>query len=306
MILIGESLHVISPRIRAALETRDKSVIHDVAKKQAESGATYIDLNIGPQKKAGPEIMTWVVNTVQEVTDLPVSLDSINTAAIEAGLKVCKKKPLINSTDATEARMEALMPLAAKYKSYLIALTYAGGGLPTTADARIELANEKILPMAEKYGVPQTDLFLDPLVLTINGNQEQAQQTINAVRFFRQMSDPPLKSTCGLSNISNSAPKEMRPLINRIFLVMMMGAGLDSAIADVFDEDLMQAVKIIESRNDSTPKGKFYLSLYDAYAAMEEFDPGTVDASIPEIKDMVKTVAILDNKVLYAHGYLKL
>src|SRR3990167_1875981 len=127
MILIGESLHVISPRIRAALETRDKAVIHDVAKKQAESGATYIDLNIGPQKKAGPEVMDWVVKTVQEVTDLPLSLDSINTAAIEAGLKVCKKKPLINSTDATEARMEALMPLASKYKSYLIALTYAGG-----------------------------------------------------------------------------------------------------------------------------------------------------------------------------------
>ncbi len=306
MILIGESLHVISPRIRAALETRDKAVIQDVARKQAEAGATYIDLNIGPQKKAGPEIMDWVVKSVQEVTDLPLSLDSINTAAIEAGLKACKKKPLINSTDATEARMEALMPLTAKYKSYLIALTYAGGGLPTSADARIELANEKILPMAEKFGVPQTDLFLDPLVLTINGNQDQAQETINAVRFFRQMSDPPLKSTCGLSNISNSAPKELRPLINRIFLVMMMGAGLDSAIADVFDTELMEAVRIVESRDDSTPKGKFYVSLFDAYAAGGQFDPGTVDAGIPEVKDMVKTVIILENKVLYAHGYLKL
>lgn len=306
MILIGESLHVISPRIRAALETRDKAVIQEIARVQTEKGATYLDLNIGPQKKAGPEVMSWVVNTVQEVTDLPLSLDSINTAAIEAGLKACKKKPIINSTDATEARMDALMPLTARYKSFLIALTYAGGGLPTSADARIELASERILPAAEKYGVPQTDLFLDPLVLTINGNQDQAPQTINAVRFFRQMSDPPLKTTCGLSNISNGAPKENRPLINRIFLVMMMGAGLDSAIVDCLDNELIEAVRITESRDDSTPKGKLYLSLYDAYAAGGEFDPGAVDAGSPEIRDMVKTVAVLENKVLYAHGYLKM
>lgn len=306
MILIGESLHVISPRIRTALENRDKAVIQDIALRQAEKGATYLDLNIGPQKKAGPEVMNWVVNTVQEVTDVPLSLDSINTAAIEAGLKACKKKPIINSTDATAERMEALMPLAARYSSYLIALTYSGGGLPTSADARIELASEKILPIAEKHGLSQDSLFLDPLVLTINGNQDQVMQTVNAVRFFRQMSDPPLKTTCGLSNVSNGAPKELRPLINRIFLVMMMGAGLDSAIVDVLDPELVEAVRIVESRDGSTPKGNFYLSLYDAYAAGGEFDPSSVDASVPEIRDMAKTVQVLENKVLYAHGYLKM
>jgi len=304
MICIGESIHIISQGVRTAVEGRDKAFIQDLAKRQVDKGATYIDLNIGPQKKAGAEVMSWMVETVQEVTDVPLSLDTTNAVAMEAGLKACKKTPLINSTDSTEERLSALMPLAAKYNSNIIALTLAKAGLPTTADARVELAAECIFPSAEENGIPNERIFLDPLVLTVNGNQDQAQQTIDAVRFFKQMTDPPPMTTCGLSNVSNSCPAEIRPLLNRVFLVMMMGAGLDSAIIDTLDDEIMETIRIVESRDEST--GKLYVALYDAYAAMEQFNVSTVDMSNPELSDIAKTIRVMQNETLYAHGYLRM
>jgi 5-methyltetrahydrofolate corrinoid/iron sulfur protein methyltransferase len=306
LIAIGECIHIISKEVKAAVEQRDKAYIQHLAKLQAEKGADYLDLNIGPQKKAGHEVMPWMVHTIQEVTHLPLSLDSSNAAAIEAGLKVCKKKALINSTDATEERMSAMMPLASKYNANIIALTLAKGGIPTTADARVELATERIFAAAAKYGVPIENIWLDPLVLTVNGNQDQAQQTIDAVRFFKQLADPPPKTTCGLSNVSNTCPAEGRHLLNRVFMVMMAGAGLDSAILDPLDKETMEAIRIINTRDESTPKGKLYVGLYDAYVAMEQYDISQVDMSDPELKDIAKTINILQNKTLYAHGYLKL
>ena len=203
MIAIGESIHVIAPAVRAAIEDRDRAFIQDLAKRQVAAGADVLDLNIGPQKKAGAVIMDWIVQTVQEAVDVTLSLDTTNAEAIEAGLKVANKRAIINSTDATD-RLNVLMPLAAKYDANIIALTYGGTALPTTADARIELAMERIMVSAAEHEVPTDHLYLDPLVLTVNGNQDQVAQTVEAVRFFKQMSDPPPFTTCGLSNVSNS------------------------------------------------------------------------------------------------------
>jgi 5-methyltetrahydrofolate corrinoid/iron sulfur protein methyltransferase len=305
LLIVGECIHVISKEVKTALENRDKEFLQALALRQVEKGAAVIDLNIGPQKKSGPEVMSWAVNTVQEVTDAALSLDTTNAAAIEAGLGLAKKKAFINSTDATAERLEALMPLAAKYKANIVALTYSGGGLPTTADARIELAAERILPAAAELGIPEEDIYLDPLVLTVNGNQDQGLPTIEAVRFFKQMSDPPPKTICGLSNISNSCPAELRPLLNRVFLVMALGAGLDSAIVDPLDEELMAVLRLIDTQQATTPQDRLYLDLYQAYAAGAEFDSSGIDMNVPELRDIVKTVLVLENKTLYAHGYLK-
>lgn len=306
MILIGESIHVISPKVRTAIESRDKAFIQDLALRQVKSGAHVLDLNIGPRKKDGAAVMEWIVNTVQEVTNAPLSLDTTNAVAIEAGLKVTVQQPIINSTDATPERINALVPLASKYNANIIALTLAATGLPTTADARIELASEQILPACAQHNVPPQHIYLDPLVLTVNGNQDQAMNTVEAVRFFKQMSDPPPMTTCGLSNISNGAPNELRPLINRVFLVMLLGAGLDSAIVDAMDAELVEAVRVIEKRDDSTPKGKLYLGLYDCYTAGERFDASGVDTSNAGLRDIVKTIEMLEGKTLYAHSYLRL
>lgn len=304
---IGESIHVISPAVRTAMESRDKKFIQDLAKRQVENGAEMLDLNIGPQKKTGPDVMDWMVRTVQEaLPNVPLSLDTTNPLAIEAGLKAVKGEAIINSTDATPERLGTLMPLAAKYGCYIIALTYGGKSLPTSVDQRVELAVDKIVTAAAEHGVPMTRVYMDPLVLTVNGNQDQALQTIEGVRCFKQMIEPTPLTTCGLSNVSNSCPPDLRPLINEVFLVMMLGAGLDAPIVDVFDTELMRIPKVIAARDASTPVNKVYLDIYNTYAAGGRYDASGADMSNPKVHDIVKTCHILESKTLYAHGYLKL
>jgi len=142
--------------------------------------------------------------------------------------------------------------------------------------------------------------------LPVGADQAGATQTIEAIRIFKAIADPAPKTVIGLSNVSNGSPNEIRGLINRVFLVMAMGAGLDSAIADPNDRELMEFVRIVESRDTTTGLGRLLVALYDSVAAMEEeFDPSVVDMSDPAQVDIFKTVQVLQNKILYAHSYLK-
>ena len=129
-------------------------------------------------------------------------------------------------------------------------------------------------------------------------------QAVEAIRYFKQACEPSPMTICGLSNISNGAPEEIRPLINRVFLTIMLGAGLDSAIMNCLDNELMETLRIIDSGDESTPKAKLYLNLYNSYAVGEQFDTGTVDIDNPELRDIARTIQILQNQLLYAHSYL--
>jgi len=304
--IIGENIHIISPKVKEAFEKQDGKFIQGMALKQVKHGAHVLDLNIGPQRKRGVEVMEWIVEAVQAVTDTPLSLDTTNAAAIEAGLKKAKRQAMINSTSADPERLESIMPLAANYNAKVIALTMGKTGIPTTADARVGMAMEVLIPKAMELGVPMSNLYLDPLVLTVNGTQEHAPETLNAVRFFKQLADPPPMSVVGLSNISNSVPNEGRSLINRTFLVMLMAAGLDAAIADPLDEKQNEFIRIVQGRDTSTGLGNLLLTLYDKTAAMEQLEPSDVDMKDPEQSDVWKTVQVLYNKVIYAHAYLRM
>jgi 5-methyltetrahydrofolate corrinoid/iron sulfur protein methyltransferase len=163
---------------------------------------------------------------------------------------------------------------------------------------------EVIIPKAEELGVPIDNVYLDPLVLTVNGCQEHGPETLNAIRSFKMLWDPPPMTTVGLSNISNSVPHQGRSLLNRTFLVMLLACDLDSAIADPLDEAQSEVIRIIEERDDSTGVGKAYLALFDTVAAMDEFTPDHVDMKDPAQVEIYKTVRILENQVIYAHGYL--
>lgn len=304
MLVIGENIHIISPRVKTGIDERDGEFFRALAQRQVAAGADYVELNIGPSRKRGPEIMQWLVNEVQDSVNVPLSLDTTNADAIEAGIKVCKRTPLINSTSAEEARRNRLLPLAAQYQAPIIALTMTQQGIPNTADGRAELAFELINAGAE-FGVPADRLFLDPLVLPVTADQPGVQVTVESIRMFKGLSDPPVKTVVGLSNVSNGAPNENRPLINRVFLVMLLGAGLDSAIVDPLDEPLMEAVRIVESQNTSTGVGKLLCTLYNAVAAGESISSEDVDMSDPEQVDVWKTVRILRNDVIYADSYLR-
>lgn len=304
MYIIGENIHIISPRVRQAVEERDAKFIQNLARRQVEGGAWAVDLNIGPQRRRGPEVMEWLVDTVQEVVDTPLSLDTTNLAAIEAGLKRVKNQAIVNSASAQEERLRDVPPLAAKYHAKLIALAM-GGNIPATAEDRVAIALEKLIPRAEELGMPMEDLLLDPLVLTVAGMQDQAVQAVETVRFLKQAAVPAPMTVVGLSNISNQVPAEGRSLINCTFAVMLMAAGLDYAIADPMDELLWEFIHIIEGRDASTGKGKLLLALHDATANMGEIDPSIVDMKDPDQLAIWKTVQILKNQVIYADSYLR-
>jgi len=307
MYIIGENIQILSPRVKAALQDHDAAPLREMARKQVEHGASMVDLNIGPRKKDGVEIMQWVVEEVyDEIGRVPVSLDTTNAAAIEAGLKKCQElgiEAMINSTSADPDRLNVTMPLAAQYGAKIIALAM-DKNIPPTADGRVGLAMEILVPKAEELGIPMSHLYLDPLVLTVNGCQDHGPETLNAIRSFKMLWDPAPMTTVGLSNISNSVPHEGRSLLNRTYLVMLLATGLDSAIADPLDLAQNELVRIVEQRDDSTGLGRAYLALYDTVAGMEEFTPDHVDMKDPDQVAVYKTIRILENKVIYAHGYL--
>ncbi len=305
MEIVGECIHIISSKVKDAIARRDAKFIQELALRQAEAGAYALELNIGPQKKAGPEVMAWMVDTVQEVVDIPLSLDTTNVAALEAGLRRVKGKAIVNSASAEPERLEKIPPLAANYNAKLIALTIGARGIPTSAEARIEIAMETLLPRIMEVGIPLEDVYFDPLILTVSGMQEYALQAVEAVRFLKQISDPPPKTIVGLSNVSNGVPLEGRSLINCTYLVMLMAAGLDAAIADPLDKRLWEFIRIVEERDDTTPLGRLLLRLYDAMASMEGLSPGDVDMEDPDQVAIYKTVQILENKVIYTDSYLR-
>lgn len=305
MLIIGENITIGTDAVMKAINERNAEAIQRRAVSQVEHGADMLDLNIGPQRRHGVEVMEWVVDVVQDVVDVPLCLDTTNVAALEAGLKRCKRQAMLNSTSADPERLESIMPLAAEHNAKVIALTMAKS-IPPSAAARAELVMEVLIPKAMELGIPMEDLYLDPLVMTVQGMQEYAPETLEALRYFKQLADPPPMTVVGLSNVSNNVPWESRSLINSTYLVMLMAAGLDSAIANPLDREQREFVRIVEERDDSTPLGRLLVNLYDAVAAMEPLDPSLVNMDDPQQTALWKTVQILENRVIYADGYLRM
>lgn len=306
MYIIGENIHIISQSVKDALKDRDREFFMDLAVRQVEAGAQAIDVNLGPRKSDWEEVFPWMVETLETVVDVPLSIDTTNVNGMEAALKkITKAQPILNSTSAEAERLEKVPELAKKYNAKLVALTMAKSGIPVGADERVGLALESLIPRVLELDIPMEDLIIDPLVLTVSGCQEYAPELIEAVRTLQYAWDPPPGISVGLSNVSNAVPHRNRPLINRVYCAMLMGAGLQMMIADPLDKELLDLIRIIETRDTSTTVGSLYIKIHDRVAAMEEPTVADVDMSDPEQAKIWKTVQILLNKVIYADSYLE-
>jgi 5-methyltetrahydrofolate corrinoid/iron sulfur protein methyltransferase len=260
MLIIGEKLSIIAKRVREAMMSRDKGPIQEIAKTQQQYGAGMIDANIGPAEDGGEELMEWMVTTIQEAVNLPVCLDTTNHAALEAGLKVHNNewgRALINSTSNDPERFP-ILELAGKYNSQVIALTVGKGGLPADAEERAGIAAE-MMARAMEYGVPMEDIYLDPLVLQIATTQDQALHVVKTIKMFQELNDPPMKTVVGLSNISNGCPKDVRPVLDRYYLSLLMYEGLTAAIAD--PREVIETVKTIDVMMGNTLYAHSYLEM---------------------------------------------
>jgi 5-methyltetrahydrofolate corrinoid/iron sulfur protein methyltransferase len=306
MYIIGENIHIISQAVKDALRDHDREFFMELALKQVDAGAQCVDVNLGPRKKDWEEVFPWMVQTLETVVDVPLSIDTTNVDGMEAALKtITKAQPILNSTSADPERLEKVPELVKKYGSKVIALTMTKSGIPVGADERIGIALEHLIPRCMELDIPIEDLIIDPLVLTVSGCQEYCPELIEAVRTIQFAWDPPPGISVGLSNVSNAVPNKNRPLINRVYCAMLMGAGLQMMIADPLDNDLLEVIRIVEERDESTPVGALYVKIHDRVAAMEHPEISDIDMSDPEQAKIWKTVQILLNKVIYADSYLE-
>ena len=239
MFIIGELINGMYSNIALALKDRDKKIVQTCALEQIAGGADALDLSCGPASKNPLIDMPWLVEVTQEVTDKPLCLDSSNYKVIQEGLKAAKNKTIINSTTADAERLEILIPLAMKYKSKLIGITISAQGIPQNKDQRLELA-AAIITQASEKGFPLSELYLDPVVMPLNVAQGQIRDILEAIAEFKLISLPSPKTIIGLSNISQGA--RSRSLINRAFLTLAVAAGLDSAILNPQDKELMDTL----------------------------------------------------------------
>lgn len=239
MIFVGERINTGFKDIKQAVIDKDPKPLQEWAKKQAAAGANYLDINLGAVSSKA-EDMCWMIETVQKAVETPVCIDSNKPKILAEAIKVCRKKALINSTTAADEKLDQLLPLAAEYHAAVIGVVMDETGTPKDANKRVENAG-KILAKAMELGIPTEDIFLDPIVMPLKFMQEQQKEILEATRQFLLFSDPPPHIICGLSNVSNGTTH--KKLINRTFLVMAIGCGMDAAICDVMDIDLINAAR---------------------------------------------------------------
>ena len=239
-VTIGERIHCISPVIREAMNTMNPEPILKRAAEQIKAGATYLDVNIGPAESNGPELMTWAVKLLQEnFNNVPLALDTANKKAIEAGIKVYNRtngKPIVNSADA--GSRISYIDLAAANDAICIALCSADGIAKDNEERMMHCHH--MLERGLSLGMEATDLWFDPLFLVVKGMQDKQMDVLNAIKLF---ADEGLKSTGGLSNNSNGAPKNVRPIMDSALVAMAMMQGLTSAIVNPNDLRLMETIK---------------------------------------------------------------
>jgi 5-methyltetrahydrofolate corrinoid/iron sulfur protein methyltransferase len=289
MILIGENINILSKTAGPAIKERNTQQIQDIARAAAQNGMDYLDINIGPAARDGAELMLWLVRTVQAAVDLPLSLDTTNIAAVEAGLKVHRGRALINSI--TLARMDDELPVAKRYNANFVGLLWGREGMPRDADERSLIATE-LVAQANAVGIPSENIWLDPIVTPVSN--VDTNQVKPCLEFMSVLNDiaPGCKSIIGLSNVSNGVPRPVRIYPNRTYLMMLMKYGISAAIVDAFDAELIQIAR---------GKRPELVGLVHRIMDGVHPDPGTLTE---EETKYAKTIRVLLGEVLYSHSWL--
>lgn len=238
MRLIGEKINGTRPRVAQAIEERDSEFIRELAAKQAAAGVAWLDVNAGTRRSKEPDDLIWLVETIQPIVDVPLCLDSANPQALAAAIQVVERTPMINSISGEPQRLEDILPLVAKHGCPTIALAMDDSGIPETCERRLEVVH-KLMEATRGHGVPDDDIFIDPLAMSLATNTDSALITLDTMQTIHQ-EYPETHMILGLSNISFGLPA--RSYINRAFLILALAAGLDSVILDPLDGELKAAL----------------------------------------------------------------
>jgi 5-methyltetrahydrofolate corrinoid/iron sulfur protein methyltransferase len=291
MILIGENLNIMSKTLGPALKERRPQPVQEMAKAEDAVGIDYLDINIGPARKAGDEFMSWVVKTVQEVTSKPLSLDTTNPVAMAAGMAACRGRILINSISLEPARLEQELPLVTKYNADMIGLLWGAEGMPRDANDRCMLAVDLVY-QANERGIQNEHIWIDPIITPVCGEINQLKASIEFMKMLPEIA-PGCRTVVGLSNVSNGAPAELRPQLNRAYLIMLMRHGLHAALIDAFDTEL---IDIARGRRPDL------VQLVNRMLDGEK--PDFADLNAEQVL-YAKTVPVLTGESTYSHAWLE-
>lgn len=291
--LIGENLNIMSVKYGKALKERDAKPLQELAIQQAEAGMDWIDLNIGPAGKIGVELMTWLVPVIHEVVDLPLSLDTSNIKAIEAGLKAHKKgRPFINSIMVRPERMAGLLPLAKEYDADFVALLWGPEGMPRDENERGALCSEIVYKAMDELKIAPERIYVDPIQTPVNVQQIQIMSVLEFMKMFQDIS-PGCLSTIGLSNVSNGPPEHLRPILNQVMLIILKRYGMASVIVDCFDTMLHEIAR------DKHP------DLEALIHKVEDGQPIDMSSLSKEEAGYVKTAKVILGHNLYSDSWLE-
>lgn len=236
MLIVGELINTSRKAIKLAVETKDAAFIKEMAQKQVDAGANYIDVNCGTMVYDEEEKMAWLVQTIQSQVTSPLCIDSPNPKALEAGLSLCKHgQPMINSITGEKERFATILPFVLKYKAKIVGLCMDDSGMPESSEDRLKIADKLVGDMVAA-GVPENDIFLDPLVKPVSTGDKAGIEVLETIYGIKQKY-PKVHGICGLSNISYGLPN--RKVLNQVFMIQTMTMGMDGYILDPLDKSMM-------------------------------------------------------------------
>jgi 5-methyltetrahydrofolate corrinoid/iron sulfur protein methyltransferase len=291
MILIGENINITSPEAGPALQSKNAGKIKELVTLETRNGADVIDLNIGPARKSGAELMAWAVNTVQSVTGKMLSLDTTNLEAMEAGLKVGKNKILMNSVSLQSSRIDQGLALAKQYHADIIGLLWSNEGMPRDVNERA-MNTVNLVYKANQAGISNDRIWIDPIASPVSVEINQVKACMEFLKMLPEIA-PGCKSTVGISNVSNGAPAELRCWLNRTYLVMLMRYGLNSAILDVFDTEIV-AIARAKHRN-----------IIQLVCEIMDGKNPDLSSMTREMQNYARTARVLMGESLYSHSWLE-
>ena len=237
MLIIGERINSSRKTIEQAISKKDAPFLIEQARLQAESGANFVDVNCGVRLEKEKQDLVWLIKTLQENLNIPISIDSPDPEAIDAALKAHKGKPFVNSITAESKKLKSMLDILKGKDAFIIALTMDDSGIPSSSEERITIA-KRLVDSLKKAGINADNIYVDPLVKPISSEPDQAKQFLEAVATLKQNG---IKTIGGLSNASYGLP--MRRILNAAFLSLAVEAGIDAVIIDPVDKLIQSAIK---------------------------------------------------------------
>ena len=294
VLAIAESINIMGNRSGGAMKERSPGAVQEMAKEESAAGAAFLDLNIGPARKDGTDLLPWVVETVQAVSDTPLCLDTTNTDAMAAGFKVVSNKEgaLMNSISAQPERREKLIPVAAEAGCNVIALLWGPDGMPRDSNERAAMAVDLMMALMEA-GIPNEKMYFDPIGTPITLGADQINSGLEFMSMLQEIA-PGAGSTVGLSNVSNGVAENLRKYLDRTYLIMLMKHGISTAIVNSYDKELMDICS-----------GKSQNLVDLVHGMMDGNDPDPSKLSEKEIEHY-KTYKVLSGQSVFSESWLTL